>query len=121
MMCSNCGAENTELARFCGRCGRACGGAVVRSMTTLTPLLARWRQVSLALTRKEVRKILGEPLRIESRPAADHAAAHEVWIYEYQSGDGRAEGICGWVSISVAESRVLGWSEPDWTRLAGPD
>ncbi|TWT41732.1 hypothetical protein RAS1_28540 [Phycisphaerae bacterium RAS1] len=86
--------------------------------------MQQWRKLSHAMTRKEVRKLLGEPLRIDApppgaNPEAPASGQVETWMYEYASvADGTIhKSVGGSVFISVAESRVAGWTEPDFSLL----
>lgn len=72
-----------------------------------------WRRLSHKLTRKDVRTLLGEPLRIEP-PARPGDAAMERWEYEYATGAGRLRAR-GSIEFLAAEGRILTWTEPDWT------
>lgn len=111
-ICENCGAAQAAAANFCSRCGRGRAEPLLRSTTPLSRLVSDWRQINRSLTRKDVVRLLGEPKRIE--PAAE-AGVHAVdrWVYEYaEAGGGRV--IRGEVHISVSESRVQFWSEPEW-------
>lgn len=90
---------------------------MIRSATRVTTVMEQWRRLSTSMTRKEVRKLLGEPLRIEADAPADPEAT-ETWHYEYATIDAPETRIRGSVTFSTAEPRVLRWSEPDW-REAG--
>ena len=114
--CDNCGSANPERAQFCSRCGRRWGDPLLRSTTTLSSLLAAWRQLNYRTTRKDVRRILGEPKRIEP-PVAESADRTERWIYEYETVGERHERIRGEVQIDVTASCVCSWKEPDWDQL----
>jgi hypothetical protein len=114
--CANCGAENPVTAKFCRRCGRPCTEQVIRSVTKPSPVMQQWRLLSHNLTRKEVRKALGEPIRIETGEPAGASTA-EIWTYEYEVVNRPEEHVSGTVKLSVLEGRVLSWVEPDWHRL----
>jgi hypothetical protein len=117
-ICEHCGAVNPAHARFCRRCGT--GGTApadpssapaYRSTTRVTPVMQLWRRLSRQLIRREVRKLLGEPLRVEPPPAGSDV---ETWHYAYEAAavpGPRAEGV---VCFSVAEGRVITWREPEW-------
>lgn len=117
-ICMGCQGNSPAAANFCPRCGRALRGTMVRSATPISEVLQKWRRLSLASTRKEVRKLLGEPLRIEVSGTL-HESATETWTYEYESCVDRIERASGSVCISAAESRVIGWNEPHWRAIAG--
>src|SRR5262249_35867544 len=110
--CDQCGAENLDAANFCSRCGFGFGRVPIRSATRVTPVMQQWRQMSQKLTRKEVRKLLGEALRIDVNHEVDNTTV-EKWTYEYESvgNQARPHGV---VVFDVAESRILAWTEPDW-------
>jgi hypothetical protein len=72
------------------------------------------------MTRKDVRKLLGEPLRVEM-PAVIDEAAHECWLYEYEllgTPQGRPRGF---VRFCPNDGRVLSWHEPNWAAMSRPD
>lgn len=126
--CVQCQAENLSNANFCSRCGRSFGEALIRSATAVSPLMLLWRQLSPSLTRKEVRKLLGEPLRVELaaiEQAEKNAvrlqdAAIETWTYVYVAADRSGLQAAGQVFLSVLESRVVGWTEPNWESFSNP-
>lgn len=111
--CGRCDAAVAPGASFCSRCGEPLAASLVRSTTRLSALLLQWRELSLQFTRKELRKLLGEPKRIDNTDGAI-----ETWTYEYESVAGPGPRVAGIVQISTEESRVVGWREPDWERLA---
>ena len=112
-VCSRCATPRQAGANFCPRCGAAFSRAMtVRSTTRSSPLMERWRQLNYSLTRKELRKLLGEPKRVEPPPTCE-AGATERWIYEYEAV-ATGKRVTGEVQVSVAESRVVTWLEPDW-------
>lgn len=95
----------------------------MRSVTPLTPLLAQWRGLKADLTRKEVRRLLGEPLRVQPPLPADHPGL-ERWRYVYRSArtgaggelatpDPRVEGSV----LFARDGRLVSWIEPDWEAL----
>lgn len=111
--CSRCAAQRPSGANYCPRCGAAFSPlTTLRSTTRPSPLLERWRQLNHSLTRKELRKLLGEPKRVEP-PATCEAGATERWVYEYEAVT-TGKRVTGAVHISIAESRVVSWAEPDW-------
>lgn len=112
--CGQCGTENLESAKFCARCGHPFSGPLVQSATRLTELMRKWRRLNQAMTRRELRALLGEPLRID----APGGAASETWQYEYEPA-AAGPRVAGQVLVSVVESRVIGWTEPDWERMNG--
>ncbi len=114
--CANCGTDNQPNAKFCRRCGRPCAGEFIRSVTQPTPLMQQWRRLSHQMTRKDVRKALGEPIRIDTSDPAGASTA-ELWTYEYEVVDRPGQRVSGTVKLSVLEGRVLSWIEPDWARL----
>lgn len=112
--CPHCAAENPDAARFCRQCGRAIDEPRVMSTTRVSALLRQWRGLATTMTRRELRRLLGEPKRIDVS-VADNL---EIWTYEYKwLGDDQDGPPCvrGNVSVSLSELRVLGWCEPDWT------
>jgi len=111
--CEHCGADNVTTGRFCRRCGRALADPLVRSATRLTPLMELWRGLNMQMTRKELRRRLGEPLRI------DAVQAEEKWTYEYEAVGAPEKRVRGEVTIAAPEGRVTGWTEPDWASLTG--
>jgi len=121
--CEQCGASSPQTARYCGRCGRAWADEPIRTVTRPTPVMLQWRLLRLRLTRKEVRKLLGEPARIELVERAGIAAAVpgtptvERWCYEYERVDGAAQRESGMVEFALADGTVLTWREPDWEKL----
>ena len=119
LTCEACRAECPDEANFCPRCGRALRGVMVRSATPINEEMEKWRKLSFSLTRKEVRRLLGEPLRIEVSGTAESAT--ETWRYEYETCAERIERVGGEVRISVNESRVIGWDEPHWTAISGDE
>ncbi|HRX85403.1 MAG TPA: zinc ribbon domain-containing protein [Phycisphaerae bacterium] len=115
--CIVCGAHNPPMARFCHRCGAPQTGVSLRSATRLTPLLQQWRLLKADLTRREVRRILGEPLRVVPARGAN-ADVPECWTYVYEpvGKDATVGSVSGEVRFA-ADGRLVGWSEPDWTRV----
>ncbi len=122
-VCEQCGASSPQVARYCGRCGRAWAEEPIRTVTRSTPLMLQWRLLRLRLTRKEVRKLLGEPARIELAERAGVPAAVagvptvEQWRYEYERVDGAAQRERGMVEFALVDGTVLTWREPDWEKL----
>jgi len=113
--CTSCTAQASDAARFCSRCGASLDQkGVVRSATRVTPLLQRWRQLSRTLTRKDVRVLLGEPLR-SGMPKPSDMGQHEEWHYAYEVLDGSGEGIEGVLRFCLTDGRLLTWNEPDWS------
>lgn len=84
--------------------------------TRATPLLERWRQLHYTLTRKEVRKLLGEPKRVEP-PKETSDGSYERWIYEYEALADRTRKVTGELLFSIVESRLISWTEPDWDEV----
>jgi len=123
--CRRCGRVNRPVANYCGQCGLALSVPTVQSMTKVTPLMKQWRLVGHQMTRKEIRKLLGEPARIEQQvsPGTNTGATEtplamtEVWNYDYEVVDGSKQVTRGCVVFSVPEGRLLTWSEPDWSIL----
>lgn len=118
--CAACHANCPVAANYCPRCGRALRGVMVRSATPVHSEMEKWRKLSFALTRKEVRKLLGEPLRVEVSGTLQESAT-ETWTYEYEKCAARIERVTGRVCISMRESRVIGWNEPLWTAISGEE
>jgi len=115
--CPQCQAVCAGPARFCGRCGaQIATGTFIRSATRVTPLLERWRGLSRAMTRKDIRRLLGEPLALAAPDARDRHA-EEVWTYEYEAVGRPAERARGLVRFCPTDGRVLSWEEPEWGRL----
>jgi hypothetical protein len=110
--CGHCGAGNPETAHYCHHCGTPCAEGGIRSATRVSPVMAQWRRLNHSLTRKEVRKLLGEPFRVEATETA--GAAFEAWIYVYDVAGQEARRVSGRVQFSVAEGRAVAWSEPEW-------
>jgi hypothetical protein len=115
--CLHCLSDNPAAARHCRRCGRALSMQVV-SATPVTPIMQQWRRLKRDLTRQEVRKALGEPLRIEQPPAAA-GAEYEQWTYEYR-GEASGSIVIGMVSFEAWDGRLVSWSEPEWKLLIPP-
>lgn len=111
------GHDNTDAARYCSRCGRPLGGDPIRSATRVTPLMQLWRQLSSRVTRREARRLLGEPARVEFIDDPLNPTA-EVWTYQYEPADGTGSRIAGSVVISISGQNVVSWTEPDWPALA---
>jgi hypothetical protein len=118
--CGSCGMESPPSARFCARCGTALptGGGpsgstevLLRSATRLTPLLAHWRKLSTRLTRKDVRHLLGEPLRLQRTENS------EQWIYRYDVASQPGLTVEGFVKFDPFDGRLLAWEEPEWVAL----
>lgn len=119
--CLICGAPNPPMARYCHRCGAPQAAVGLRSATQATPLLQQWRLLKANLTRREVRRILGEPLRLVP-PDGTAGGADECWTYVYvptQSGQ-EAEAVQGELHFA-ADGRLMRWCEPDWPRLRPAD
>lgn len=116
--CEHCDAPNPAKSRFCRRCGKPLADPLVRSATRLSPLMEKWRRLTLQTTRKELRAHLGEPLRIDA--GQDSAQAIERWVYEYETANGSGRRVDGEVSVS-SEGRVIGWREPEWKQLDRAD
>ena len=110
VVCDHCDAPNPAKSRFCRRCGKPLADPLVRSTTRLSPLMEKWRKLSLQMTRKELRSLLGEPLRIEAVQSV------ERWTYEYECAKESGGRCRGEVEIS-ADSRVVSWREPEWEKL----
>lgn len=108
--------DNPAAARFCRGCGQALGAGAIASTTPVTPLMRHWRELKRDLTRNEVRRVLGEPLRIE-RPHAPHGAEREVWVYEY-AANATGVSMLGTLQFQAHEGRLMNWVEPDWKALA---
>ncbi len=115
--CEQCGADSPDIARFCRQCGKPLSGRMIRSATRVTAVMEQWRRLSTSMTRKELRKLLGEPLRIEAAASADPNAT-ETWHYEYAAIDAPEARMDGSVTFSTAEARVLSWTEPDWQKAS---
>jgi hypothetical protein len=113
--CDNCGTDNPPAANYCRQCGRPWADQRVRSATKVTPVLRQWRVLTHRMTRKEVRRLLGEPLRVELTETQARTA--ENWIYEYEVEGASEERLRGLVSFSTAEGTVVSWTEPDWARM----
>lgn len=120
MRCTSCGMESPATAKFCSRCGQALppsGGPsganelLLCSATRLTPLLAQWRKLTTRLTRKDVRNLLGEPLRLQRTENS------ELWIYVYDVVSQPATVVEGSVKYDPFDGRLLSWEEPDWHAL----
>ena len=67
------------------------------------------------MTRKEVRKLLGEPMRVETGDT--QGTACENWVYEYEAIGQANERLTGLVSFLAADGTVFSWIEPDWHKL----
>lgn len=118
-LCPHCGADNRATARYCRLCGRPCVDGVIRSATRVTPVMEQWRQLSHALTRREIRKLLGEPMRREMQDAPDGVQI-EIWRYEYEIAGPPETRVTGTIELYAAEGRIITWTEPDWSRLGPP-
>lgn len=119
--CRACAMPLGAGCRYCPRCGAPQAGAAVSSVTPLTPLLTQWRGLKADLTRKEVRRVLGEPLRVE--PSAPPERVLERWIYAYEARGARPEpgqavGRLAGMLLFAPDGRLVTWEEPDWERLA---
>ncbi len=113
--CTSCTVPAAEGARFCARCGASLDQkGLVRSATRVTPLLQKWRQLSRTLTRRDVRVLLGEPLRIDV-PRPSDMGHHEEWRYVYEMLDSDRESIEGVLRFCPQDGRLLSWNEPDWS------
>lgn len=115
--CPRCETVSAAGAKFCARCGCSLGGEAYRSLTRPSPLLDRWRRLSYTLTRREIKRLLGEPHRVcpPSDPATDEV---ERWVYEYEATDDSRRRVVGELRISIAESRLISWSEPEWEAVS---
>jgi hypothetical protein len=106
------------MARFCSRCGSPQGGHAIRSATMVTPVLQQWRMLKNNLTRKEVRRVLGEPLRVD--PPEPHLVdALEKWTYQYEAVRQTSQvglPVVGLVYFA-ADGRLVSWQEPAWENL----
>ncbi|MBL8879882.1 MAG: zinc ribbon domain-containing protein [Phycisphaerales bacterium] len=125
--CDQCGAAASPAARYCRQCGVACDTPLWRSLTRQTTLMQQWRGLSHTLTRRDVRKLLGEPARVEPANLLESPRV-ETWRYEYERVDGSAAlesrnrpRILGVVQFSQDEGRVLMWTEPDWEAMHSSD
>ncbi|MFN0135848.1 MAG: hypothetical protein ACKVS9_06990 [Phycisphaerae bacterium] len=80
-------------------------------------MLERWRKLDYTLTRRELKRLLGEPYRIfpPSDPAAD---AIERWVYEYEAADDPQRRVIGELRVSIMESRLISWTEPEWNAVS---
>ncbi len=115
--CERCGEENPAMARFCRHCGVALTDPTVRSATPAVPVMKQWRMLSQTMTRKEVRRLLGEPMRIETNDRAGSPAS-ETWTYEYETAEGGKECVGGSITFSASMGNPVSWIEPDWKKLA---
>lgn len=88
--CARCGASNPTLASFCRQCGERLTDLALRAVIAVTPLVERWRSLRRQMTRREVRKLLGEPAKIESMP--DAGAAGTAADADHGSSSGRPDG-----------------------------
>ncbi|MFN0135852.1 MAG: hypothetical protein ACKVS9_07010 [Phycisphaerae bacterium] len=80
-------------------------------------MLERWRKLDYTLTRRELKRLLGEPYRIF--PPSDPAAnAIERWVFEYEAADDPQRRVSGELRISIAESRLTSWTEPEWSAVS---
>jgi hypothetical protein len=123
--CPRCATANPGAAGYCRNCGLSLGRPI-ESITRISPLLLLWRQLSATLTRKDVRKILGEPARIVVGDVRDPQSV-EVMIYEYRArtagaGDGvnvSSPGrlISGEVHVLMTDGRLVTWREPEFAML----
>ena len=76
--------------------------------------MEKWRRLNLQMTRKELRKQLGEPLRIET--IRDSGQMVEKWLFEYESVNKTSQRVQGEVCLS-SEGHVVTWREPDWREV----
>ena len=120
IQCGSCDAESPAAARYCARCGQPLppsGGPnapdemLLRSATRLMPLLAQWRKLTTRMTRKDVRRLLGEPLRLKRTENS------EQWVYVYEAVSNQGQAIEGMVKFDASDGRALSWAEPDWESL----
>ncbi len=77
----------------------------------MTPLLAQWRKLTTRMTRKDVRHLLGEPLRLQRTENS------EQWVYVYEAVSDQGQTVEGKVKFDPSDGRVLSWTEPDWESL----
>ncbi len=78
--------------------------------------MQQWRKLTTQLTRKDVRKLLGEPARVEV-PGPGTAVSVETWNYEYHP-DGDAKLRAPAQVCFASDGRLLSWTEPPWNQLA---
>jgi hypothetical protein len=78
--------------------------------------MKQWSELSAALTRKEVRKLLGEPATVDLI-GDGIASSAEAWNFDYEIVDGSNRSVQGTVVFSYPEGRILRWSEPDWAQF----
>ena len=113
--CEYCGTPNPAAANFCRQCGKS-WPPELRSLTRETPLMQQWRRLKHQMTRKEVRRVLGEPARVE--PAPDPHGA-ERWTYEYERPGAPAAPLGGSLEFTLPDGTLGTWVEPDWGKLGG--
>ena len=116
--CDNCGAENPPGANFCRQCGKPWGQAWLRPAVRMTPLMQQWRGLRHRMTYKEVRRVLGEPARIDVAPPG--WPGFEVWTYEYEPAPGAGGLLRGEMRFLLTEGTLAVWSEPDWKAAEAP-
>ena len=114
--CHECGAENPPTANFCRQCGRPWADAPLRPATRTSTLMRQWRALRHRMTRKEVRKVLGEPARIETADPAN-PAARETWSYTYADAQTGAAPLSGVLHFNIADLTLASWVEPEWSNV----
>jgi len=77
--------------------------------------MRQWRQLSTRLTRKDVRKLLGEPAEV-AVPAPDSELKLETWSYSYRRDEPDAARVSARVQFSP-DGGVSSWTEPAWDEL----
>ncbi len=127
--CRACGAANSAIANYCRQCGIALSERLVQPVTTPTALTRQWRSLTLLMTRKGVRKLLGEPVAVRFVSTPEDLSA-EQWTYQYKAAENSCQGsvqdsneedspnvVSATVTFDSPDGRILSWVEPDWTKL----
>lgn len=77
--------------------------------------MQQWRQLSTRLSRKDVRKLLGEPAGVQV-PGPDSEVTVETWTYSYHRGEDGAPRVTARVQFAPSGG-VVSWNEPEWDQL----
>lgn len=77
--------------------------------------MQQWRQLSTRLTRKDVRKLLGEPASVQV-PGPESDVSVETWTYAYHRADPAAPRVTARVRFA-ADGGLSSWTEPEWDQL----
>ncbi len=116
--CALCNEANPATAIYCRRCGKAWNEPVLYVAMPRSALMLHWRRLRRQMTRREVRRLLGEPSHITVTSAAEPRM--ERWLYEYERDRCPRAGpsLSGFIEFELPDGVTAGWTEPDWSSVS---